>query len=294
MTKKPRTVKRPDVRHGHLKFRSRGPFKCFLDSDGKSLRGVHKFIQQTVMHGANVHKVATRESDPPTPDFHFRPTQPPRVTANRRRGAPIKAGSKVDTQVEKVLQLRASLPRVRLLHDTEPEPMPLALLYHCRSRAAVDYTRAACLTEAQLTAVRNLRRQLLTETCSLLECMDARQWVPLSAQTAVQLGKIGTACDIVIMDCKVNKVRVLEVKTGYTKYKTNGKHMAAPYSTHLVSNYNEALVQALLSHLAYCRHHPTRPVDDPYLVVVNQNGVHGYLPPDWVVEGASQLVGRAH
>ena len=275
-----------------VKFRSRGPFKC-TTQDGKALKGIHKALAEAISSGFNYDQSKKNNTlqvvpHPPATEFY-----PRHAHAKNERHLAYSAaqGKKADSQLTSVVKLHlmpTQLVPLRAFVDADFRNHWIALNF--RHLPNMTDKQKLVLTK-QAKRIRNLANGLFSETDAVIRFMITKKLSPVSTQTPVASGAVGTQLDLLCKNAD-NEHIVIEMKTGCEKSFTHGKMMPAPFQTLLFNTHREHILQTLMTSRCYRRTYPTRKVGAPLLLRSSRDGIHVYSMPQWAIDGEQALAMR--
>ena len=270
-----------------VKFRSRGPHKCTV-RDGVALMGMHKALARAIGQGfdydaCKANKTLRALPHPAATEFYPRHAH----TKNERHLAYSAAqGKKTDSQLTSVVKLHL-MPTLqvplRAMVDAVFRDHWIALKF--------GRTSTSALVGKQVKRIRNLANGLLPETDAIVRFLIAKKLKPVSTQTPVACGAVGTQLDLLVEEADGTRI-VLEVKTGCEKNLSHGKLLLPVFPTLLYTTHRVHLLQTLMSSRAYKRTFPTHKMGEPLLLRSAREGIFVYAMPQWAKDGEHALATR--
>lgn len=282
---KPRTVRATATPKG-VRFRSRGPFKCTVNAEGKACTGMHRALADAIGTGFDydaAKKAGTLREVPHPKADHFVPVGPTRNT--RHLAYSKKQGVKLDQQVGHVVKLM----------QTQQIPMRAFFVKAQLDRVIVlkfGRTDRDAAAVKQVRRIRTVANTLMPETEQLLRYLVAQKLTPVSTQTPVASGKVGTQIDLVCAN-EAGEHIVCELKNGCS---TNYQHGTLPAFLHnwAWTQHRHYIFQTLMNGRLYRKTFPDRKVGATRLIRVDRQGLHMYHPPQWALDAEPALAARMH
>lgn len=269
-----------------VRFRSRGPHKCTVNAEGKACQGMHKALAEAIGTGFDYDKAKKAGTllvvPHPTAD-HFIPVGP---TRNKRHLAySAKQGQKLDHQCTAVVKLM-QMPTLRI---------PLRAFFdkaHMDSVIKLKFGRVYkdSVAVKQVRRIRSVANTLMPETEQLLRYLHQQKLTPVSTQTPVASGKVGTQIDLVVAT-ETGEHIVCELKNGCDKNFQHGKLPAFLHEWAWTQHRHYAF-QTLMNGRLYRKTFPDRKVGPPRLIRVDRSGLHMYVPPQWALDAEPALAAR--
>lgn len=307
---KPRKAKPAAMTKG-VKFRSRGRYKC-TTNNGEPLTGMHDALGRAIGGGFDYDKLKNANrllTVPLSVPSEFYPLHS-QTKNTRRLQYSRQQGSKGDTQITSVVKLHLmKTQRVPLRVFVDKAERASFLKLKFGTSPAMQPERALQLTK-QADRIRNLANALLPETDSIIRFLIRKKLTPVSTQTPVAAGAVGTQCDLVVTNPEGEHI-VIENKVGCDVAFTHGKMM--PYPFHSVakvvdpvtqrvlvegkkglvfSTHRKYQLQALMTSRCYRRTFPDRKMGEPLLLRADRAGLHVYKVPQWAKDGEAALATR--
>lgn len=286
---KPRKVgqkKKPTVvpLKGGVRFRSRGPFKCTLNADGKACTGLHKALEDVIGTGFDYAKskaAGTLRVVPHPVADHFIPAGP---TRNQRHLAYSKQqGCKLDQQVGHAVKLMQTMQiPMRAFFDKAHLDQVIRLKFGrvYKDKAVVSKVRR----------IRTVANTLMPETERLLRYLHSQKLTPFATQVPVASGKVGTQVDLVVTN-EAGEYIIVELKNGYEK---NYQHGTLPPFMHnwAWTQARHNMFQTMMEKHCFHKTFPDRKLGPARMIRLDSNGLHMYLVPGWMNDFEDALAKR--
>jgi len=299
----------------HARFRSRGPHKCVVSAEGRSLKGVHSVLAKTIAAKFNYDKA--KENGTLREEKRERTEQcvpmPVCITKRRKLAYSKKEGTKLDGQMTRVAKLCFPLSDARKKKgelNTAEAAVPLMVLVDPQVRAqyfATGHTSPPSLlapytppSAALKKRIQDLCGSLMNETLQVLHYLATHRWRIAGTQVVVAKGDVGTQVDLVLVrdSCAdengqmQHEYLVCELKNGCTANWTHGKSMGSPYVGKLFTTHREYQAQTMLNGRLFRHRYPGRRMLPPLLMRPDRTGLWLDIVPAWMKEKEEALAAR--
>lgn len=270
-----------------VRFRSRGPHKCTVNAEGKACTGMHKALADAIGTGFDYEKQKALNAlvtVPHPPADAFVPVGPTKHT--RKLAYSKQQGQRLDQQVGQVVKL-FTMPTQRV---------PLRAFFDQAYRdhfIACKWGRTNLTLDAmkQVKRLRTVANNLMCETEQLVRYLHAQKLTPVSTQTPVASGKVGTQIDLVARN-EAGEDIVFELKNGCQDNWQYGK-MPAFLNNWAWTQHRHFIFQTLMNTRLYRKTFPDRKVvPGGRLIRIDRSGLHMYVPPQWAQDVETQLAQR--
>lgn len=273
----PGKVRAKSVYDSGIRFQNRGKYRC-IKNEGKTTRGVHPTLKAEFWPQWNYDR-AVRQDQLITLRTPAPATTIAIPSAARDRRAPysLATGRRMDQEITATVKytLRNHLS-ARFWYDPAERRLGLRQL-----RGVTAAQKTEC------TRVRNLTGRIMPETMGFWALMHHARLDPVSTQTDVAHGRIGTRVDVVCQHRDSGQYRVIECKCGCEEnYTIRGlpllcKELSREVGERHVTRHTQSLLQTRLTHLLFRSKFKTRDCLKPWLVRIDRRGAHVYVPPEF-------------
>jgi len=284
-----------------LTFRARGPFKCVVDEQGKSLAGMHPSLASVCgnFDYDKAKKAGTLVGLRLPPADVFEPI-PACIRKERHLAYSSKEGHKLDVQIG----------QVAAWHNKKGVNAPLIIFLDSDARKrffARGTLKPLTIPEPYIPisndhqeSIKKLCKVLMTETLQVIHFCYARNYRMVATQECVARGAIGTLLDLVLVTPTGEHI-VVELKAGCDQAWTAKKPMSYPFATHTVdgklvpfisTTHVEYMLQTMMNRRCFQHTFPAAKLHEKtpcILLIANRQGVHVYLPSSFFLQREQAL-----